>query len=92
MPKQNRQPGIHLHKTKELVASGRSQPDIYEDRWYWILIAKNGKTIARSSETYRSKRAAVKSIKIVELWFVEHNHYYDHTTDTGKVKPDLVVY
>jgi uncharacterized protein YegP (UPF0339 family) len=83
MPKQKRQPGIHLHKTAwKSVSTGKYC------EWYWILIAKNGRTIARSSETYKTKRAAIKSIEIVAKHFENNQHYTDHTT--GVV--DLVVY
>lgn len=73
MPKQNRQPGIHLHKTKyPNQVTGKLE-------WYWILIANNGKTIARSSETYKTKRSAVYSIVIAEEIFDSKGYYYDHT-------------
>lgn len=87
MPKQNRQPGIHLHKTKlRTIELGPAE-------WYWILIAKNGKTIAKSSETYKTKRSAVKSINIAARLIYDAEtgvgwNYYDHTT--GKVKEDFV--
>lgn len=85
MPKQNRQAGIHLHKT------GPKTNLQYE--YYWILIARNGKTIARSSETYKRKAGAVKSIAIAAAHFDNNNHYYDHTTGVVADKhPDLVVY
>lgn len=84
MPKQKRQPGIHLLKTiAPNYATGKHE-------WYWILIAKNGRTIARSSETYMRKRSAIKSIEIVAKHFETNQHYYDHTT--GGVGVDLVVY
>lgn len=76
--KQNRKPGIHLHKTVERVT--KLGTDLNE--YYWILIAKNGKTIARSSETYKTKRSAVRSIKIAERHFLFNNHYYDHSMKT----------
>lgn len=71
--KQNRKPGIHLHTT---LGKGTAFPKEY----YWILIAKNGKTIAKSSEMYKRKRAAVKSICIAEEIFDSKGYYYDHTT------------
>ena len=72
MPKQNRKPGIHLHTSTTIIN--------YKKEYYWILIARNGKTIARSSETYKTKRSAVKSIVIAEEIFDRKNYYYDHTT------------
>lgn len=85
MPKQNRKPGIHLH------TSVRN----YKKEYYWILIAKNGKTIAKSSETYKRKGAAVKSISIAGKLFFESAgaigwNYYDHSA--GKFQPDFVVF
>jgi uncharacterized protein YegP (UPF0339 family) len=83
MPKVNRKPGIHLHKTIP-----RSQVR-YE--YYWILIAKNGKTIAKSSETYKTKRAAVGSILIAASIFLDAEpyeliQYYDHSKPGSPVK------
>lgn len=83
MRKQNRKPGIHLHKTSGTHKIGSKFQTYHE--YYWILIAKNGKTIARSSETYKTKRAAVKSIAIAAKLFAESvgvsgGHYYDHSS------------
>lgn len=83
--KVNRQAGIHLHKT---IA-----PNYYTGKheWYWVLIARNGKTIARSSETYTRKSGAVKSMKIARSIFVNlgGDCYYDHTSKTGN---EMVVF
>lgn len=85
MPKANRQPGIHLHRTAwKSVKTGKYC------EWYWILIARNGKTIARSSETYKRKRSAVKSIAIAAKLFagsmgLSGGHYFDHTGKELKV-------
>lgn len=77
MPKQNRKPGIHLHTSVRYSgAKGKNKTTEY----YWILIARNGKTIARSSETYKRKGSAVRSIQIAENLFLGHTKYYDHTT------------
>lgn len=88
MPKQNRKPGIHLHKTTGgfYASSPDSKPE-----YYWILIAKNGKTIARSSEAYKRKSSAVKSIYISASIFLgglpyELIPYYDHTLDGAPKK------
>lgn len=80
MPKQNRKPGIHLHHT-EWKSVATKKPIEY----YWILIARNGKTIARSSETYKRKGSAVRSISIAAKLFagsvgVTGGHYYDHSS------------
>lgn len=79
MPKQNRKPGIHLHTSVRYSgAKGKNKTTEY----YWILIARNGKTIARSSETYKRKGSAVRSIEIAS--FIMSGQipmfYYDHTT------------
>lgn len=98
MPKQNRKPGIHLHKTKVRVGSIKSNmatKDLYEEQWYWILIARNGKTIARSSETYKRKRSAVDSIRVAAKLFADSAgaigwNFYDHSS--GHFQPDFVVF
>lgn len=80
---QNRKPGIHLHKTAyKHVSTGKYC------EYYWILIARNGKTIAKSSETYKTKRAAVRGIEIAATIFLggkpyELIPYYDHTGKNG---------
>lgn len=89
MPKQksNRQPGIHLHRTAlKSVKTGKFC------EWYWILIAKNGKTIAKSSETYKRKAGAVKSLQLMSDYFFLNHHYYDHTTRSGQDNPERVVF
>lgn len=89
--KVNRQAGIHLHKTDPKQAVRRSKngathgPTV-KPEFYWILIARNGKTIARSSETYKRKAGAVKSIVVAAAIFLGGNPYelipyYDHTLD-----------
>lgn len=86
MQKQNRKPGIHLHHTG-LKSVATKKPV----EWYWILIAKNGKTIARSSETYKRKGSAVRSIEIASDILSDHyGRYYDHTVVTGIT--EMVVY
>lgn len=78
MPKTNRKPGIHLHKSLPTIPE--AQIGIGAE-YYWILIAKNGKTIARSSETYKRKRDAVRSINIASdiFRFVATGSYFDHS-------------
>lgn len=85
--KQNRKPGIHLHKTVQRV----TKIGVNVNEFYWILIAKNGKTIARSSETYKTKRAAVKSIVIAEEIFDSKGYYYDHSTGGVGVEEHPIV-
>jgi hypothetical protein len=90
MPKQStRKPGIHLHKTITKRSNGRTITAIKE--WYWILIAKNGKTIARSSETYKRRCDAVKSIITSATIFLggkpyELIPYYDHSQPGVPIK------
>lgn len=82
MPKQNRKPGIHLHKTTGgfYASSPDSKPE-----YYWILIAKNGKTIARSSETYKRKKSAVYSIEVASSIMTGEipKSFFDHTGKNG---------
>jgi hypothetical protein len=55
--------------------------------YYWHITARNGRIIARSSETYSRKSGAVKSIKTAAQIF-RYDHpasYYDHS------KPDLPI-
>jgi uncharacterized protein YegP (UPF0339 family) len=37
-----------------------------QGQFYWLLSAANGEIIARSSESYRSKRDCLHSIKLVK--------------------------
>jgi hypothetical protein len=84
--KVNRMPGIHLHAT---LGKGTAFPK----EFYWILIAKNGKTIAKSSETYKTKRAALASINVMLILFDAQDMclYYDHTPKGKENEPDLFV-
>lgn len=97
MPKTNRKPGIHLHKTQRFgfkITKGTPKPvGAIQAQYYWILIAKNGKTIARSSETYKAKRAAVRSINVMldMLDAQDMCLYYDHTPKGKENEPDLFV-
>lgn len=74
MPKQS-QPGIHLHKTATHI-SGRTTT-----QWYWVLIGKNGEPIARSIKPYKTKRSAVRSMKVASdiIRFEKPCEYFDHT-------------
>lgn len=81
MSKTKNKPGIHLYKTSLKVTS------LGENKWefYWHIVARNGRIIARSSETYTRKHNAVKSIRIAGQAFWEQvagedwNKYYDHS-------------
>ena len=88
MSKTKNKPGIHLFMT--MVAQVGKRP-YNKKEWFWHIVSKNGRIIARSSETYSSKRAAVKSIRTAAAIFCskfvpESNGpiagYYDHS------KPD----
>lgn len=93
MPKVNRKPGIHLHKTTPARAERRSKHGVtygppVPPEYYWILIAKNGKTIAKSSETYKRKSGAVGSIRVAAKVFrasfgMFGGHFFDHTGKNG---------
>lgn len=82
--------GIHLHRTEITAHKKRG----VKPQWYWNLIARNGRELARSSETYSSKAAATRSILSVATYFDNNQHYFDHTTRTAKDMgvPDLIVY
>lgn len=68
-------PGIHLFKTEwKHVQTGTPN-------WYWHIVSRNGRIIARSSKTYTRKSGAVKSI-LVAARIIHNNHqcfYYDHS-------------
>jgi hypothetical protein len=88
--KVNRMPGFHLFKTRPRDARAIK---LYVPEFYWIFIAKNGKTIGRSSEMYRTKRSATKSINVF-LSMVDAQDlclYYDHTPKGKEKEPDLFV-
>lgn len=81
-------------KTKERVGSIKSNKlnnDLYEYRWYWHIVASNGRIIARSSETYTRKGNAVKSIKVVASIFElpDWHKYYDHSQPNTPLKSYL---
>jgi uncharacterized protein YegP (UPF0339 family) len=85
--KPKNKPGIHLFKSKEYTGSIKSDKgnrNLYEVRWFWHLVASNGRIIARSSETYTRKGNAVKSIYSAARVFWEGPPdelipYYDHS-------------
>jgi uncharacterized protein YegP (UPF0339 family) len=84
MAKTKHRPGIHLFKDNDNVY-GRALK--LKPEWYWHIVSRNGRIIARSSETYTRKGNAVKSIKIAGQAFWEITnpncyYYYDHS------KPD----
>jgi uncharacterized protein YegP (UPF0339 family) len=82
MPKTKNKPGIHLHKENDNVygLAFKLKPE-----YYWQLIDDKGNVLARSrDEPYKTKAAAVKSIKDAALTFVAKTDgyvaaYYDHS-------------
>lgn len=82
MPKTNRKPGVHLHKSVPTIAEAQMG---IGNEYYWILIASNGKTIAKSSETYKRKAGAVRSMVVAAEIFTGHKpiEYFDHTRKDG---------
>jgi uncharacterized protein YegP (UPF0339 family) len=88
-------PGIHLHKTT--VTLSEAQMGI-KPEFYWHIVARNGRIIARSSETYTRKSGAVKSIKVAsEIFRREHEKpgyilthaYYDHSKPNSPLQSYL---
>lgn len=80
--------GIHLYRT---AVSSFKKGGVYyiKTHWYWHLVSRNGRIIARSSETYTRKGNAVKSINVARKIFQDsiavagvYKAYYDHS------KPD----
>jgi len=84
MSKTKNKPGVHLYKNNDNMY-GRALK--LKPEWYWHIVASNGRIIARSSETYSRKSAAVKSIKIAAKLFDPlvskelgaFRVYYDHS-------------
>jgi uncharacterized protein YegP (UPF0339 family) len=79
-------PGIHLFKQHHWCKPGKNGNN--KEEWYWHIVSRNGRVIARSSESYTRKGNAVKSIHVVaNLFYVQFQEngicaYYDHS------KPD----
>lgn len=77
--KPKHRPGIHLYC--EIMSKPKGGIKYHYKGWYWHIVSKNGRIIARSSETYTRKGNAVKSIKVAyDILF--GGNYYDHS------KPD----
>jgi len=79
MSKTKNKPGIHLFKSTHYTGG-------VDYEWHWHIVAKNGRIIARSSETYTRKSGAVKSIKVALSIFQDslsiggvYKAYYDHS-------------
>lgn len=81
-------PGLHLRKSFSSVASRVLGKPYY----YWNAFAKNGRQIARSSEVYSSKQAAINSMIVMGFLFGKGSihpttTYMDHTGKEPRVKP-----
>ena len=86
MSKTKNKPGIHLMKDYEYQA-GKSMPVYY---YYWNIVARNGRILARSSETYSRKSGAVNSIRTVKELFKKYwCGYYDHSKKDSPLKSYL---
>jgi uncharacterized protein YegP (UPF0339 family) len=84
MSKTKNKPGIHLLRTKSIYGDLNGQ-------YYWHIVSKNGRIIARSSETYTRKSGAVKSIKTTLFIFgqVSQGMYFDHSKKDSELKSYL---
>jgi uncharacterized protein YegP (UPF0339 family) len=89
MSKTKNKPGIHLYQTSGIKGNYKVK---FQKEWYWHIVSKNGRIIARRSETYSRKSGAVKSIKVVKKIFgvtVGNNSYYDHTKPNSPLQSYL---
>jgi uncharacterized protein YegP (UPF0339 family) len=90
--KTKHKPGIHLVKRRVYI-----EEDKKHKTWYWWkIVSKNGRIIARSSETYSRKSGAVKSIRTALAIFTNYDApslaavtYYDHTQEGEPLKSYL---
>jgi uncharacterized protein YegP (UPF0339 family) len=87
-------PGIHLFKSLMIKKSKDGKP---KWEWNWHIVSKNGRIIARSSETYTWKSGAVKGIRIAAKLFepLVSNEmgafrlYYDHSKQDSPLQSYL---
>jgi len=89
MPTKNK-PCIHLLKSHNWKPIKKGTGYQGKPDYYWHIVSRNGRIIARSSETYSRKSGAVKSIKVAAqaFWFATSSSwdlYYDHS------KPDVTL-
>jgi len=85
MSKTKNKPGIHLFRIDHYTGG-------VDYTWYWHIVARNGRIIARSSETYTRKSGAVKSIATAAMIFAPeaiNNLYYDHSKKYSPVQSYL---
>jgi hypothetical protein len=88
MRKTKNKPGIHL--IEDFAASVDGTTLCY----YWHIVSRNGRIIARSSETYTRKSGAVKSIKVAAQIFIlaydsDGPLYYDHSKPNSPLQSYL---
>lgn len=69
MKNKNTQPGFHLYRS------------IRKTEFYWFFYSTNGRVISVSDGNYKSKQAAITSIKSIlsTLGATDRCLYYDHT-------------
>lgn len=71
--KKQTSPGIHLVKRK--------------GQYYWRLVGKNGRQLARSSETYTRKANGLKSVAAAQKIFAGTISYTDWTGEKPVTRP-----
>lgn len=71
--KKQTSPGFHLVKNK--------------GEFFWRLIAKNGKELARSSETYKSKKSCIDGLAATQIIFGGTNSFTDWTKKEPVTRP-----
>lgn len=88
MSKTKNKQGIHLFKSYNWKPVKNGTGYQGKTEWYWHIVAKNGRIIARSSETYTRKGNAVKSIKVAyDILF--GGIYYDHSKPDSELQSYL---
>jgi uncharacterized protein YegP (UPF0339 family) len=88
--KPKHRPGIHLLP----MQVWKEKKGFHVTEYYWHIVSKNGRIIARSSETYTRKGNAKNSILIAAEIFLggkpyELIPYYDHTKGGEPIKSHL---
>ena len=81
-------PGIHLLKRIVYIEETKKNKSWY----WWHIVSKNGRIIARSSETYSRKSGAIASIKVAASIFkngMSSCAYYDHSKPNSPLQSYL---
>lgn len=94
MSKTKNTPGIHLFKSHDWKPIKKGDKCQGKPEWYWHIVARNGRIIARSSETYSRKGDAKNSILVAAGIFLggkpyELIPYYDHSKPDSPIKSYL---